>query len=209
MMSTTAPLRVLIVEKQMLFAKAVAQALSWDPDLKVVGIATGRDSAAVTGEADIVLVDIDMEEVDEIITFLRSRSPGVRICALSANAHAESMERCLRAGADAYITKDSSLQELLAAIKSLDEGSSYVDPRVAAPLLGRREAANRATNRLTPREREVIRLIAAGLSNRDIGRQLVLSEKTIENHVSHIFAKTHCRARTQAAVHAIRIGLAS
>ena len=209
MPSRTAPLRVLIVEKQMLFAKAVAQALSWDPDLKVVGIAAGRDTATVTKDVDIVLVDIDTEQVDEILEFFRSRSPGVRICALSAHAHGECMERCLRAGADAYITKDSSLPELLAAIKSLDEGSNYVDPRVTASLLGRREAANRSTNKLTPREREVIRLIAQGLSNRDIGRLLVLSEKTIENHVSHIFVKTHCRARSQAAVHAIRIGLAS
>jgi DNA-binding NarL/FixJ family response regulator len=202
-------LRVLIVEKQMLFAKAVAQALSWDPDVKVVGIVSGRDTDTVTKDVDIVLVDIDTAQGDEIIECFRSRSPGVRICALSSQAHGEWMERCLRAGADAYITKDSSLPELLAAIKSLDEGSSYVDPRAAASLLGRGEAAIGSTNKLTPREREVIRLIAQGLSNRDIGRLLVLSEKTIENHVSHIFAKTHCRARSQAAVHAIRIGLAS
>jgi DNA-binding NarL/FixJ family response regulator len=202
------PLRVLIIEKQMLFAKAVAQVLSADPDVKVVGIAAGRDSAAQTKDVDIVVIDIDTEEIDDVVEHFKNRSPGVKICALSAHTQGELMQHCLCAGADAYIVKDASLQELQAAIKSLGEGNSYVDPRVAASLLRRRGPSSRSTNELSPREREIIRLIAQGLSNRDIGRRLVLSEKTIKNHVSHIFAKIHCTARSQAAVHAIRIGLA-
>lgn len=204
---TTGPLRVLIIEKQMLFAKAVAQVLSADPDIKVVGIASGRD-AAIPKDCDIVVIDIDTEEIDDVVEHFKSRSPGIRICALSAHTQGELMQHCLCAGADAYIVKDSSLQELLAAIKTVGEGNSYVDPRVAASLLRRRGPSNRPTSELSPREREIIRLIAQGLSNRDIGRRLVLSEKTIKNHVSHIFAKIHCTARSQAAVHAIRIGLA-
>jgi DNA-binding NarL/FixJ family response regulator len=204
---TTGALRVLIIEKQMLFAKAVAQVLSADPDIKVVGIASGRE-AAVPKDCDVVVIDIDTEEIDDVVEHFKSRSPGVRICALSAHTQGELMQHCLCAGADAYIVKDSSLQELLAAIKTVGEGNSYVDPRVAASLLRRRGPSNRPTSELSPREREIIRLIAQGLSNRDIGRRLVLSEKTIKNHVSHIFAKIHCTARSQAAVHAIRIGLA-
>jgi DNA-binding NarL/FixJ family response regulator len=202
------PLRVVIIEKQMLFAKAVAQVLSTDPDIKVVGIAADRDNALLTKDVDIVIVDIDTEEIDDVVDLLKSRAPEARICALSAHTQGELMQHCLCAGADAYIVKDSSLQELVAAIKTLGEGSSYVDPRVAASLLRRRGPSKRLTNELSPREREIIRLIAQGLSNRDIGRRLVLSEKTIKNHVSHIFAKIHCTARSQAAVHAIRIGLA-
>lgn len=205
--TTTGPLRVLIIEKQMLFAKAVAQVLSADPEIKVVGIASGRE-AAIPKDCDIVVIDIDTEEIDDVVEHFKSRSPGVRICALSAHTQGELMQHCLCAGADAYIVKDSSLQELLAAIKTVGEGNSYVDPRVAASLLRRRGPSNRPTSELSPREREIIRLIAQGLSNRDIGRRLVLSEKTIKNHVSHIFAKIHCTARSQAAVHAIRIGLA-
>ena len=202
------PLRVVIIEKQILFAKAVAQVLSADPDIKVVGIAAERDTALLTKDVDIVIVDIDTEEIDDVVDLLKNRAPDARICALSAHTQGELMQHCLCAGADAYIVKDSSLQELVAAIKTLGEGSSYVDPRVAASLLRRRGPSKRLTNELSPREREIIRLIAQGLSNRDIGRRLVLSEKTIKNHVSHIFAKIHCTARSQAAVHAIRIGLA-
>ncbi len=206
--STKEPLRVLIIEKQMLFAKAVAQVLSTDPAIKVVGIAASRDTALLAKEVDVVVIDIDTEEIDDVVEHYKNRTPGARICALSAHTQGELMQHCLAAGADAYIVKDSSLQELVAAIKTLGEGSSYVDPRVAASLLRRRGPSNRPTNELSPREREIIRLIAQGLSNRDIGRRLVLSEKTIKNHVSHIFAKIHCTARSQAAVHAIRIGLA-
>jgi DNA-binding NarL/FixJ family response regulator len=205
---TKAPLRVLIIEKQMLFAKAIAQVLSADPDIKVVGIASSRDTALSAKDIDVVVIDIDTEEIDDVVEQFKSRSPETRVCALSAHTQGELMQHCLCAGADAYIVKDSSLQELVAAIKTLGEGSSYVDPRVAASLLRRRGPAKRLTNELSPREREVIRLIAQGLSNRDIGGRLVLSEKTIKNHVSHIFAKIHCTARSQAAVHAIRIGLA-
>lgn len=208
MTSTTGPLRVLIIEKQMLFAKAVAQVLSADPDVKVVGIAAGRDTAVLTKQIDVVVIDIDTEEIDDVVEHFKSRSPATRICALSSYTQGELMQHCLSAGADAYIVKDSSLQELLTAIKALGEGSSYVDPRVAASLLRRREPSNSPKSELSPREREIIRLIAQGLSNRDIGRRLALSEKTIKNHVSHIFVKIHCTARSQAAVHAIRIGLA-
>jgi DNA-binding NarL/FixJ family response regulator len=204
-----APLRVLIIEKFNLFARAVAQALSADPEIKIVGIAASRDAATETKNVDVVVVDIDSEEIDDLVERLRNRFPDVRICALSTHVQGDLMQHCLCAGIDAYIVKDSSVQELLAAIKSLGEGSSYVDPRVAASLLRRRAPASALANELSPRERQVIRLIAQGLSNRDIGRLLALSEKTIKNHVSHIFAKLHCAARSQAAVHAIRTGLAS
>ena len=208
MTGTTGPLRVLIIEKQLLFAKAVAEVLSADPGIKVIGIVGGRDSTTFAKDVDVVVIDIDSEEIDDVVEYFKNHSPQTRICALSSHTQGELMQHCLSAGADAYIVKDSSLQELLTAIKALGEGSSYVDPRVAASLLRRRAPSNRPSNELSPREREIIRLIAQGLSNRDIGRRLVLSEKTIKNHVSHIFAKIHCTARSQAAVHAIRIGLA-
>jgi len=205
---STAALRVLIIEKQMLFAKAIAQVLSADPAIKIVGIAASRETAPPVKDIDIVIIDIDTEEIDDVIEHFKSQSPETRVCALSAHTQGELMQHCLSAGADAYIVKDSSLQELVAAIKTLGEGASYVDPRVAAALLRRRGPSKRLTSELSPREREIIKLIAQGLSNRDIGRRLILSEKTIKNHVSHIFSKIHCTARSQAAVHAIRIGLA-
>lgn len=204
------PLRVYIVERQLLFGKAIAQILSADADVNIVGLAADREAANVAeARPDVIVIDIDSDDVDTAVEYFRSRCPEARICLLSMYTQPELMQRCLSAGADGYIVKDSSLQELLAAIRTVGEGSSYVDPRVAATLLRRRSPAHLPyTSQLSPRETDIIRLIAQGLSNRDIGHRLVLSEKTVKNHVSRIFSKLHFTARSQAAVHAIRNGLA-
>lgn len=210
MLNNPTPLRVFIIEKQMLFGTAVAQILSADAGITVVGLAADHDSAHLGSvKPDVVVIDIDTDEVDATVDLVRTETPDTRICLLSMYSQPEVMQRCLSAGADGYIVKDSSLQELVAAIKAIGEGSSYVDPRVAAALLRRRTPAHLPyTSQLSPRETDIIRLIAQGLSNRDIGRRLVLSEKTVKNHVSRIFSKLHFTARSQAAVHAIRSGLA-
>jgi DNA-binding NarL/FixJ family response regulator len=209
--SSATPLRVCIIEKQLLFGKAIAQALSADPNITIVGLAATRDGALLLKErTDVVVIDVDnVDDIDDAIEFLKSRFPAIRICALSMHTQPELLQHCLSAGADAYIVKDSSLQELAAAITTVAQGSSYVDPRVAGDLLRRRAPAHRAsTSALSPREIDIIRLIAQGMSNRDIGQRLVLSEKTVKNHVSHIFSKLHFTTRSQAAVHAVRNGLA-
>lgn len=210
MPNSTNQLRVFIIEKQLLFGTAVAQILSSDPNICVVGIAADRDGAHLGSvKPDVVVIDIDTDEVDATVDLVRAVSPETRICFLSMYSQPEVMQRCLSAGADGYIVKDSSLQELVAAIKAIGEGSSYVDPRVAAALLRRRIPTHLPyTSQLSPRETDIIRLIAQGLSNRDIGHRLILSEKTVKNHVSRIFSKLHFTARSQAAVHAIRSGLA-
>lgn len=210
MSTSNTPLRVFIIEKQLLFGTAIAQILATDQNICVVGTAADSDGARLADvKPDVVVIDIDTDEVDATVEFVRASSPATRICLLSMYSHPELMQRCLSAGADGYIVKDSSLQELLAAIKAIGEGNSYVDPRVAAALLRRRVPPHVPyTSQLSPRETDIIRLIAQGLSNRDIGRRLVLSEKTVKNHVSRIFSKLHFTARSQAAVHAIRSGLA-
>jgi two-component system, NarL family, response regulator DevR len=213
-MGTTAPrpLRVFLIEKQALFGKAIAQILSQDPEIVVSGFAQDRESVKLEdANPNVILLDIDgnTTDIDSAVQDCRARCPSARICLLSMYPQPDLMQRCLSAGADGYIVKDSSLQELVAAIKTVGEGSSYVDPRVAATLLRRRTPTHLPyTNQLSPRETDIIRLIAQGLSNRDIGQRLVLSEKTVKNHVSRIFSKLHFTARSQAAVHAIRNGLA-
>jgi DNA-binding NarL/FixJ family response regulator len=205
------PLRVCIIEKQLLFGKAIAHALSAASNITVIGIAASQEAALLIREhADVVVIDIDnVDDIDDVIEYFKVRFPACRICALSMHTQPDLLQHCLSAGADAYIVKDSSLQELLTAITTLGEGSSYVDPRVAADLLRRRGPTNRSgTTTLSPREMDIIRLIAQGMSNRDIGRRLILSEKTVKNHVSHIFSKLHFTTRSQAAVHAVRNGLA-
>ncbi len=207
---THRPLSVCIVEKQLLFGKAVAQALSSDPGVRVIGITADVESQALMKEQpDVVVIDIDNDDIDDIVEHLKARAPSARICALSMHTQPEFLQHCLSAGADAYIVKDSSLQELITAIKTVGEGANYVDPRVAAAFFRRRISASKpSANQLSPRETEIIRLIAQGLSNRDIGARLILSEKTVKNHVSHIFSKLNFTTRSQAAVHAIRHGLA-
>ena len=204
------PLRVFIIEKQLLFGTAIAQILSADQGISVIGLGADCEAAQLAKlRPDVVVIDVDTDEVDAAVEALRTITPDSRICLLSMYTQPEVMQRCLSAGADGYIVKDSSLQELVAAIKAVGEGSSYVDPRVAAALLRRRAPSNVPyTSQLSPRETDIIRLIAQGLSNRDIGKRLVLSEKTVKNHVSRIFSKLHFTARSQAAVHAIRNGLA-
>lgn len=206
------PVRVFIVEQQLLFGKAIAQALSQDRDITIAGLARNRDTAEVKdGQADVIIIDVDndIDDIEGTVEHFRTVCPSARVCFVSMYLQPELMQRCLSAGADGYIVKDTSLQELIAAIKTLGEGASYVDPRVAATLLRGRALNHIPYNgQLSPRETDIIRLIAQGLSNRDIGQRLVLSEKTVKNHVSRIFSKLHFTARSQAAVHAIRNGLA-
>jgi DNA-binding NarL/FixJ family response regulator len=208
--SAVTPLRVFIIERQLLFGKAIAQVLTADPRVQVVGIASDAQSSRIgAGQVDVIVLDIDSENVEELVEYYRTTCPSSRICCLSMYSQPELMQRCLSVGADGYVVKDSSLQELISAIKCIGEGVSYVDPRVAALLLRQRWPVHVPySDQLSPRETEIIRLIAEGLSNRDIGERLVLSEKTVKNHVSRIFAKLHFTARSQAAVHAIRNGLA-
>lgn len=119
------------------------------------------------------------------------------------------MQRCLAAGAEGYIVKDVTPAELLRAVKMVAEGDTYVDPRVAGGLLRRRSISNGRPDldELSVRETEVVRLIAEGLSNKEISARLGLSEKTVKNHISRIFSKLNICARAQAAVHAIRMGI--
>jgi DNA-binding NarL/FixJ family response regulator len=206
------PLTVFIVEQQLLFAKALAQILANDPGITVAGVAKDRGSADLAGnEPRVIIVDIDneLDDVDAVLEHCKAQAPSARVCLLSIHLQPELMQRCLSAGADGYIVKDASVSELLSAIKTIGEGAGYVDPRVAASLLRRRAPSHVPyASQLSPREADIIRLIAQGLSNRDIGQRLVLSEKTVKNHVSRIFSKLHFTARSQAAVHAIRNGLA-
>lgn len=205
-------IRVLIVEQQVLFGNAVAHVVGEDRSIAIDRIVRSRENvSARDSHINVIVMDIDdsINEIEAAVAHLRAECPKARICAMSMYTRPDLMQRCLSAGVDGYIVKDSSLQELVAAIKSLAEGTSYVDPRVAANLLRVREVNRIPTSdSLSPRETDVLRLIAQGLSNRDIGLRLVLSEKTVKNHISRIFSKLHFTARSQAAVHAIRQGLA-
>jgi DNA-binding NarL/FixJ family response regulator len=204
--------RTLIIEGQALFAKALAQVLTLDPSIQVVGDADSVTEASVrAARPDLILIDIDGNNLDlvESVQISRTAAPNVKICALSMHVQPDVMQRCLNAGVDGFVVKDVTPNEFLRAVKSVAGGETYVDPRIAGRLLRRRSSNSRYPDPadLSMREIEVVRLIVAGMSNKEISASLHLSEKTIKNHVSRIFTKFNCTARTQAAVYALRSGL--
>jgi DNA-binding NarL/FixJ family response regulator len=138
---------------------------------------------------------------------VRTVSPQSRICVVSAQHRPGAMQRALAAKADAYVAKDTSPAALVELVHLVANGDSYADPRIAGSMLRRRNARPPEANELSSREHEITRLIADGLSNRDIGKRLTLSEKTVKNHVSHILAKLKVSARSGVAVYAVRNGL--
>ncbi|MBV8150809.1 MAG: response regulator transcription factor [Candidatus Eremiobacteraeota bacterium] len=209
----TQKLSLIIVEQQALFAKALSMALGAEPSFHVVCDAESIQAAPLRmSRPDLVLLDLDNSASDlaQTIRTCREILPRVRICVLSSHAAPELMQRCISAGADGFVLKDVSPSELIRALKIVATGAPYVDPRVAGGVLQRRFTSDRRTrmNELSSRETDIIRLIAKGLSNKEIGSNLSVSEKTVKNHISRIFSKLNINARTQAAVHAIKVGLA-
>jgi two-component system, NarL family, response regulator LiaR len=206
-------IRTVLIETQSLFADALCHVLSRNSDFQVTSIIKSIDEIPINAaeNVDLVLIDIDdyCANVDQAVSLCAQRFPNAKLCALSSFAHADVMQRCLAAHASGYIIKDTSLPELASALKAIAAGTPYVDPRVAGAVLRRRALNHEAAlDELSGRETEIVRLIAQGLSNRDIGSRLLLSEKTVKNHISRIFDKLHITARTQAAVYAIKTGIA-
>lgn len=204
--------RVIVISGQIIFAKALCQLLAADVELDVIGDAENVQAARL-GECrpDLVLLDVDGQLVtmDEATQTCQEALPSVRICLLSAQLQPEILQRGLAMGANGYIIKDVSPSELTRALKIVAAGGTYVDPRIAGEVLSRRASSRRRNPmfELTAREHEVMRLIAQGLSNREISERLNVSDKTVKNHVSHIFSKLNIATRSQAAVHAVRVGL--
>ena len=183
-----------------------------DATIQVVGdCAEAADPLLAELRPDIVLLDIDELTIpmEEAIATCERASPQSRICALSAQHRPRIMQRALAAKADAYIAKDTPPATLIEIVHSIAAGESYADPRIAGAILRRRSGRTQDVGELSSREFEIVRLIAEGLSNREIGRRLTLSEKTVKNHVSHILAKLKVNARSGVAVYAVRNGLVS
>ncbi|MEA2664202.1 MAG: hypothetical protein QOI11_1146 [Candidatus Eremiobacteraeota bacterium] len=202
---------IIVVEAQAIVGKALCHLLAGDRELEVLFDARTADVKTIAAhQPDLLIVDMDGCEsgFDEMISACRVASPGTRIVVLTSHAGQQPMQRCLACGVDGYIVKDISPGELMRACKAVSRGETYFDPRVAGGLLRRLKSERPADDELSLRESEIIRLIASGLSNREIGDRLILSEKTVKNHISRIFAKLQITARTQAAIYAIRNGIA-
>ena len=180
-------------------------------DLKVVGIAsTGEELVKRLDEwqPDVVLQDLlmpgGMDGIETTRRVLAAR-PSVRVIALTASMDEARMLGVLRAGADGYVRKDAAPETLLAAVRAVANGKTYIDPAIGRQLL----AAHAAGESLTSRETDVLRQLALGRSNREIAAALAVSEETVKTHVGHVLSKLQVENRAQAIVQALKRGLVS
>ena len=205
------PIRVLIADDHPVVRSGLRALMETEPGMEVVGeAADGEEAIEKTSQLqpDVVLLDLMMPKVNgvEAIEGIRHRSPDVRLLVLTSFAQDEFLFPAIKAGALGYLLKDSSPEELLEAIRRVNEGESSLHPAIARKLV--REFAqpsvkNEPADPLTERENEVIGLLASGLSNQEIASSFSISERTVGKHVSNILDKLHLSNRTQAALYAV------
>ena len=212
-------IRVLIVDDQMVVCEGLQAILSTAPDVEVLGSAANGEEAVEMVERllpDVVLMDLKMPVMNgaQATREILSRFPAVKVLVLTTYDFDDWVFDAIRSGASGYLLKDTPRDQLIAAIRGTAAGKTYVDPAVAGKLLS---AAGQARHpgpdpqlaaQFSERELDVLRLLAVGLTNTEIARRLFLSEGTVRNYVSAIFGKLGVSERTQAAVIALRGGLA-
>ncbi len=205
-------IRVLLADDHSMVRTGLTQFIESAPDMEVVGAATnGREAVRLTTELlpDIVLMDLLMPILDgvEAIRQIKATQPGVAIVALSTSEDPRLVSEALAAGADGYLVKDVEPEVLMAGLRSALTGGVPLSPSITASILGRdsgRGSDSALLGSLTPREREVLGLIAIGHRNREIAAALAISEKTVKTHCSHLFQRIGVTDRQQAAAWARR-----
>ncbi len=207
---------VLICDDQVIVCEGLTRILSSDPELRVVGVAhDGAEALAKVAELlpHLVLMDLKMPGVNGIIATrkIREQHPTIPVLVLTTYDDDEWVFDALHSGAAGYLLKDTPPKDLLASIKGTVSGKAFLDPGVAGKILSdyqKRPAAPASTRFvISERERELLRLLASGLSNGEIAQQLFLSEGTVRNYASELFKKLGVSDRTQAVVVALRHGL--
>jgi NarL family two-component system response regulator LiaR len=211
------PIRVLIADDHRIVRKGLSVLLATERDIQVVGEAQdGAEAVQKAGalQPDVVLMDLVMPRMDGIEATRRISTayPKTRVLVLTSFAAEDKVFPAVKAGALGYLLKDCSPEELLEAIRRVHRGEASLEPAIARKVL--QEISNpgqgkHTSDPLTDREVDVLRLVAQGLSNKEIAARLFLAEWTVRTHVSNILGKLHLASRTQAALYALRSGLAS
>ena len=197
-------IRVLVADDHGLVRAGLEQLLSGAEDIEVVGTAAGGREAidrAAERSPDVVLMDLSMPDLDGIAATrgVLERCPDCQVVVLTSFSDRDRIVAALDAGAIGYLLKDAEPDELLRGVRAAARGESPLDPKAARQLItGRRTPAPQ--DQLTEREREILMLIAAGTPNKVIARKLEIAEKTVKNHVTHIFETIGVTDRTQAAL---------
>lgn len=204
-------IRILLADDHSVVRQGLRMFLSLDPALTVVAEAEdGAEAVALAREhhPDIVLMDLLMPEMDGVAAtaVIRRELPDTEVIALTSVFEDDKVIGAMRAGATGYLLKDTKAEELCRAIHAAAAGQVQLAPQAAARLL-REVRAPENPEKLTERETDVLRLLAQGLSNKEIAQTLVIGERTVKTHVGNVLAKLGVASRTQAALHAIRTGL--
>ena len=206
-------IRVLLADDHAVLREATAELVEHQPDMEVVGQAgTGEETIALVKELrpDVAVVDIAMPRLNglEATCAIVAGCPETKVLVLTAHEDPEHIIALLEAGAVGYLPKTVRLNELLDAIRATSRGESVLPPSVASVVVRHLSRAGErvAEEALTPREMEVLRLVAQGLTNYQVARQLGLSVRTVEAHLTHVYAKLGVSSRTEAALLAQRRG---
>ena len=203
------------MDDQELFRRGLTMLLNVEPDILIVGEAGDGATAAALAAAsspDIVLMDVRMPKLSgiEAITAVRNAAPDARIVMLTVSDEEADLYEAIKGGAAGYLLKDASTDEVAQAVRVVADGQSLISPSMAMKLLdeskqmARTDRSQPATPRLTDREMEVLKLVAKGLNNRDIAKQLFISENTVKNHVRNILEKLQLHSRMEAVMYAVR-----
>jgi two-component system NarL family response regulator len=213
----TATIRVLIADDQALFRRGLYVVLATEEHIEVVAeAANGEEAVALAGELvpDVVLMDVRMPRVNGIDAArqIRAANPATKILMLTVSDDEEDLYDAVKAGANGYLLKEISVEEVAEAIRAVVQGQSLISPTMASKLLTEfnvlakkaEERHHYPTPALTTRELEVLKLVAKGMSNREIADALYISENTVKNHVRNILEKLHLHSRMEAVIYAVR-----
>jgi NarL family two-component system response regulator LiaR len=214
--SVSESIRILIADDHAVVREGLRSIICSQPGMHVVGEASDGIEAVLKARSlqpDVIVLDLVMPGQDGIqaIGQIKQGNPAARILVLTSFAEDEMVLAAIKAGALGYLLKDSSSQALLQAIRDVNRGESSLHPAIARKLieeLNRPSDLSSAQELLTEREVEVLSLVARGLSNQEVAQKLVISERTVRNHVSNILGKLHFANRTQAALYALQEGMA-
>jgi two-component system NarL family response regulator len=217
--SASDPIRALIVDDHALFRRGLEMVLAAEDDIELVGEASdGTEAVQKAGESlpDVVLMDIRMPKSSgiEACRAMKEVAPSSKIVMLTISDEEEDLFEAIRAGASGYLLKDIPLDEVADVVRAVHGGQSLINPSMAAKLLtefaalNKRDQEERAEQvpapKLTDREMQVLKLVAKGMNNRDIAKELFISENTVKNHVRNILEKLQIHSRMEAVMIAVR-----